>query len=102
MNRRNFLKAGAVGLTASMMNAHVAFAAEQKTLRVGLIGAGWYGKNDLLRLIQVSPVDVVSICDVDKQMLSGAIELVSTRQKSKKSPRGYADYRKMLGEKDLD
>src|SRR5262249_7542725 len=31
-----------------------------------------------------------------------AVELVSQRQKSKKKPRTYADYREMLKEKDLD
>ena len=102
MNRRDFMKAGAVGLAASMMNAHVAYAADQKSYRVGLIGAGWYGKNDLLRLIQVSPVEVVSICDVDKHMLAGAVDLVSQRQKSRKKPRTFGDYRQMLKEKDLD
>ena len=35
-------------------------------------------------------------------MLAGAAELISQRQKSKKTPRTYADYREMLKEKDLD
>ena len=73
-----------------------------KPKRVGLIGAGWYGKSDLWRLIQVAPVEVVSICDPDKNMLAGAIDIASQRQKSKKRPRGYGDYREMLKEKDLD
>jgi predicted dehydrogenase len=102
MNRRDLLKSGAAGMAAAMLNAHVADAAEQKSYRVGLIGAGWYGKSDLCRLIQVSPVEVVSLCDVDKKMLAGAVELIAQRQKSKKSPRTYSDYREMLKEKDLD
>ena len=70
--------------------------------RVGLIGTGWYGKCDLLRLIQVAPVEVVSLCDVDQQTLAEAADLVAARQKSGKKPRTYADYRQMLKEKDLD
>ena len=70
MNRRDFLKTGAAGLALSMMGGYAAHAAEQKTYRVGLIGSGWYGKSDLCRLIQVSPVEVVSLCDVDKHMLA--------------------------------
>ena len=97
MNRRQFLYTGAAGLGLSALDY-----AQQKSLRVGLIGTGWYGKTDLLRLIQVSPVDVVSLCDVDRNMLADAAELVSTRQVSKKKPRTYSDYRKMLAEKDLD
>src|SRR5262249_13657077 len=62
----------------------------------------WYGKCDLLRLIQVAPVEVVSLCDVDKKLLAQAAEIVAARQASKKTPRTYADYRAMLKEKDLD
>jgi predicted dehydrogenase len=52
--------------------------------------------------VQVAPVDIVSICDPDKKMLAGAVEIASQRQKSKKAPRTYANYRDMLKEKDLD
>ncbi len=76
--------------------------ADEKPKRVGVIGCGWYGKCDLFRLIQVAPVEVVSLCDVDKKMLADAAEVVSTRQASKKTPRTYADYREMVREKDLD
>ncbi len=95
MNRREFLlSAGAAGMAAQ--------AQDQKPKRVGLIGCGWYGKSDLMRLIQVAPVEVVSLCDVDSHMLEGAAELVAVRQASHKKPRLYGDYRKMLAEKDLD
>src|SRR6202020_2511634 len=60
------------------------------------------GKADLFRLIQVAPVEVVSLCDVDKRMLAHAAEMTATRQASKKTPRTYSDYREMLKEKDLD
>jgi len=104
MNRRHFLKmgaAGAAGLVLARTGGYAAAFADQSK-RVGLIGSGWYGKADLLRLIQVAPVDVVSLCDVDRRMLSEAGELVASRQKSGKQPRLYHDYREMLREKDLD
>ncbi|HEX2310679.1 MAG TPA: Gfo/Idh/MocA family oxidoreductase, partial [Vicinamibacterales bacterium] len=43
-----------------------------------------------------------SLCDVDRQMLSDAAAQVAARQASKKTPRTYGDYRKMLAERDLD
>ncbi len=100
MNRRQFIRTGAAGLGA----AALAFgqAGSSKPLRVGMIGCGWYGKCDLFRLIQVSPVEVVSLCDVDRRMLSEAAEMVSQRQASHKKPRTFSDYRTMLAEKDLD
>ena len=102
MNRRDFLKAGAAGVALPMLGAHVAGAQDQKPIRAGLIGSGWYGKCDILRLIQVAPVEIVSLCDVDKKMLAEAAEIVASRQKSGKKPRTYTDYREMLKEKDLD
>jgi predicted dehydrogenase len=100
MNRRQFLGAGAAGLALSQAVVEAAFA--DRSPRVGLIGCGWYGKVDLLRLLQIAPVEVVSLCDVDKKMLAEAADIVAERQKSKKKPRTYADYREMLKEKDLD
>ena len=101
MNRRNFLRAGAAGLAVAAADPTVAFAA-RKAPRVGLIGCGWYGKCDLLRLLQVVPAEVVSLCDVDRKMLAEAADIVAARQASKKKPRTYGDYRAMLKERDLD
>ncbi len=101
MNRRDFLQAGTAGLVLPASGVFAAPLADPKP-RVGLIGTGWYGKVDLFRLIQVAPVEVVSLCDVDKAMLSHAAEMTASRQASKKTPRTYSDYRKMLAEKDLD
>ena len=101
MYRRDFIKQSAGLLAVSGLPSYVGQFGDMKK-RVGLIGTGWYGKSDLLRLVQVAPVDVVSLCDVDKQMVSDAADLVATRQLSKKRPRIYSDYRAMLKERDLD
>jgi predicted dehydrogenase len=102
MQRREFLKTGAAAAIAGSALGRYAEAMADTRLRVGLIGAGWYGKCDLFRLIQVAPVEVVSLCDVDSAMLQDAAQQTATRQASKKTPRTYTDYRKMLAEKDLD
>jgi predicted dehydrogenase len=104
MDRRQFIRTGGLGLAAASLMKARGFAeelADQKK-RVGLIGSGWYGKVDLLRLIQIAPIEVVSLCDVDSNMLSEAAGIVASRQLSKKKPRTYRDYREMLKEKDLD
>jgi predicted dehydrogenase len=104
MKRREFLQASGVAFAAMALTRSPSFAAElaDQKKRVGLIGSGWYGKIDLLRLIQVAPVEVVSLCDVDQRILAEAAEIVAGRQLSKKKPRTYSDYREMLKEKDLD
>jgi predicted dehydrogenase len=103
INRRRFLKGATATLALTALGASgMNFIIPGKTYRVALIGTGWYGKSDLFKLIQVAPVDVVALCDVDKNQLNHAAEMVSKRQKSGKSPRLYSDYRKMLAENQLD
>jgi len=99
MKRRAFLQSAAAGAAAITALHEVSYAAAQEeTLRVALIGCGWYGKTDLLHLNQVAKIDVVGLCDVDSQMVADAAELVSQRQPSKKQPPTYGDYRKLLAE----
>ncbi|MBT3843306.1 MAG: Gfo/Idh/MocA family oxidoreductase, partial [Verrucomicrobia bacterium] len=102
MNRRTFLGTRAAGLAYSSIAATAADIAKGPTKCVALIGTGWYGKVDLLRLIQVAPVEVVALCDVDSAMLSGAADIVAKRQKSGKRPKTYGDYRTLLKENKLD
>ncbi len=102
LSRRTFLTTGAGALAAWLSPLGTMAAETGSGRRVGLIGSGWYGKCDLLRLIQVAPVEVVALCDPDRRMLEGAGEIVASRQASRKTPRLHADYREMLKEKDLD
>jgi predicted dehydrogenase len=103
LNRRKFLFNTAAGIGLSTLATYgFDTSPSAKTLNVALIGTGWYGKSDLFRLIQVTDVEVVALCDVDKNQLDAAAALVATRQKSKATPKLYGDYRKLLKENKLD
>ena len=108
MKRRDFIQTSTgLALTSAFITKRASAYSYQeefrnKKPRVGLIGTGWYGKSDLFRLVQVAPVEIVSLCDVDKKMLADAAAMSAERQESKKTPRTYSDYRQMLKEKDLD
>src|SRR5690606_36509789 len=103
LNRRTFIQGAGAALTLSALQAKGLAAGSVPTVkRVGLIGAGWYGKSDLFRLIQVRDVDVVALCDVDRNHLEEAGRLVSRRQVSGKVPALYTDYRKMLADHSFD
>ena len=104
MDRRDFLSTSLAASSFAMANYQPTLAAlaDLPTKRVGLIGTGWYGKSDLFRLLQVAPVEIVSLCDVDSKMVADAADMSQARQKSSNRPRVYGDYRKMLAEKDLD
>jgi predicted dehydrogenase len=97
ISRRHFIKGLSTTLALSAIGSQAfSFLEQQKTWRVGLIGTGWYGKSDLFKLLQVAPVDVVGLCDVDKRLLTEAGQLVSQRQKSGKVPELFNDYTKLL------
>lgn len=101
MNRRQFLKTSTLLALSAASYVPTTFAAE-KTRRVALIGAGWYGKSDLWRLLQVAPVEIVALCDPDQHMLAEGLTIAAERQKSAKPPRTYRDYRQLLKEQQLD
>ena len=102
MDRRDFLKVGVASLALPTLNLYAGASARQKPRRVGLIGSGWYGKSCLFRLLQIEPVEVVAICDVDKNMLAEAARMIAERQVSKNTPHTYGDYREMLKREKLD
>ena len=103
LDRRHFLKGTTAALALSSLGAY-GFEShyKDKPWRVGLIGCGWYGTSDLFKLIQVANVEVISVCDVDKQFMQSTADQVAQRQKSRKMPKLYSDYRKMLNESKLD
>tara|TARA_Y100001972_G_scaffold69855_1_gene85122 strand:+ start:2873 stop:4234 length:1362 start_codon:yes stop_codon:yes gene_type:complete len=103
INRRKFVKGiSATAGLAAFGGLGMNFTGIDRQWKVGLIGSGWYGKSDTLRLLQVAPVEVEAVCDVDQNMLNHAGQLISQRQKSGKVPKLYGDYRKMLDKHNLD
>jgi predicted dehydrogenase len=102
MDRRDFLKAGLASVALPTFSLYAGESTGQKQRRVGLIGSGWYGKSCLFRLLQIEPVEVVAICDVDRNMLAEAARMVAERQVSKNTPHTYGDYREMLKQEKLD
>lgn len=97
LNRRNFLKGSSALMTlASFGLLGMDFKNNDGPIRVALIGTGWYGKSDLFRLIQVADIEVVGLCDPDRNILEAAGKLVSERQKSGKVPPLYEDYKELL------
>ena len=102
-SRRTLLKGASASLVLAALQATgMPLLHSAKTFRVGLIGTGWYGKSDLFRLIQVARVEVVALCDVDRNLLNEAAAMVMQRQPSAKAPRLYKNYRKMLSENQFD
>jgi predicted dehydrogenase len=103
LDRRSFIRGTSATLALAALNAQgLGFPAYAPPMRVALIGTGWYGKSDLFRLMQVAPVDVVALCDVDQHQLEAAGKMVAARLKKSTLPKLYTDYRKLLAENKLD
>lgn len=100
MNRRHFIQSATAFLAGggSLLSAAAADWPDnaKKPLAVALIGCGWYGKSDLLRLMQVAKIKVVGLCDVDQQMLNAAADLIQQRSGQKKPIATFQDYRTLL------
>jgi predicted dehydrogenase len=97
MNRRQFLGSSLAALAIPASGVYARYGSS-KPKRAALIGCGWYGKIVLFRLLQVAPVEVVGLADVDRKVLEEAGDLVAQRQKSGKKPALYKDFRQLLEE----
>lgn len=97
MNRRNFIGGSAAMLALAALRTNgMNIYSPLPPKRVALIGTGWYGKSDLFKLMQVAPVEIVGLCDVDKHQLSKAAEMVGERIKNGGKPALFTDYRQLL------
>ncbi|WZO96034.1 Gfo/Idh/MocA family oxidoreductase [Isosphaeraceae bacterium EP7] len=101
IDRRRFLQtsaAGSLALGAAESRARAMVAG--KKYKVGVIGCGWFGNYDLDRLRDVADVEVVSMCDVDSNLLNESADRMNAAQG--KRPKTYADFREMLKPRELD
>lgn len=112
MNRRDFLQTTPALLAPPVLNPAPAHPPQTRLaagprpadqpLRAALIGCGWYGKHDLMRLLQVSQaVEVVGLCDVDSRHLAEAETWVRQRRPAAR-PRAYADHEELLAQERPD
>jgi predicted dehydrogenase len=105
ISRRDFIRATATaaaafsaGLAASQeeLVAQTTPAAGGETVRVGIIGAGSQGRNDLGQALRVPGLKCVAVCDIFEPNLKKGLEMAGPDAKS------YTDYRKMLEQPDID
>ncbi len=100
MNRRSFIQKTSVG-TAGMVTAfHIPAFAQNRKLKIGLIGCGWYGGVITTAAFKTGNVEVVAVCDVDSEHLKNSAGEIESQQG--KRPREFKDYRDLLDVKELD
>lgn len=104
-DRRQFLLQAGTGLATAWMaggpraRAGVGIGANQK-IGMGFIGMGGMGTGRLREFMEHEDVEVVGLCDVDRNHLQAALQEVE--KKRGKKPLLFHDFRKLLERKDLD
>lgn len=100
MNRRQFIEKSALGSAALATSFHIPLRAEDRKIKVGLIGAGWYGMVLMKAAFQVGGIEVLGISDADTEHLSKSAGEIEKMQG--KRPREFKHYQDVLDLKGLE
>ncbi len=93
ITRRGFL-ASSVAAGATLAAPAVHGAAKARKFRTALVGSGWWGMNILRTAIQAGDVDVVAMCDVDRNQLEP--DAAEVEKMTGSAAKKYKDYRELL------
>jgi predicted dehydrogenase len=105
MKRRNFLHQTGLALAGSLV-AGPAIASVGKRfsqndkINIGVIGCNGMGWSNVNSLLKMPDVDLVAICDVDKNVIDKRLADYAKLRQNK--PATYGDYRQLLNNKDID
>jgi predicted dehydrogenase len=107
INRRQFVKTiGGTAIAAFgfpyILKASANEVVPSERITLGFIGVGKQGVGLLWSFLQLPICRVVAVCDVDKQKLKRAIDLVSENYGENNGCAGYADFRELLARSDID
>jgi len=102
LSRRSFVRRAACGLagltTATLLPNSVRGANDK--IRVAAIGVRTQGMIMARSFIKTGRADIAAVCDVDGQILAERMKEIESLQK--KAPKAYADFRRVLEDKDVD
>ncbi len=101
MNRRQFVRGAVVAAGSVGVSPRGVWAQEPgRTLKLGLIGCGWYGLVNVEAAFKVGGVEVVAVCDVDTEHLREAADKIEKRQGTR--PQAFKRYEELLAVAGLD
>ena len=100
MDRRSFIQKSSVTTAGMVTTFHIPSTFQNRKLKIGLIGAGWYGMVITKSALKTGDVDVIALCDVDTDHLKSSADEVEKLQGSR--PKEFTDYNELLDLKELD
>lgn len=98
LNRRMFLGTVAAAGVAGSRTARA--DRDGGTLRIGVIGCGWYGRVVGKAALEAGGAEIAAVCDVDSDHLARAAGEFEEIQGGR--PQGFKDYREMVAVPGLD
>lgn len=102
MQRREFIKRSALtGLGLYFLPGMAQKFAASDRVRIAIVGLGGMGNEHLKWFAALPEVEIVALCDVDKDHLDSTMKTLSTLQPQSKAE-GYSDFRRILDRKDID
>jgi len=100
MKRRRFIELSAAGSATMASSFFLPGMSQDRKLKIGLIGAGWYGMVITKAALQVGGVEVIAVCDVDSDHLNSSADEIEKLQG--KRPKTFKYYQYLLDIKDLE
>jgi predicted dehydrogenase len=100
MNRRNFIINGSLSTAAIFSAIHVPASSQDKKIKIGVIGVGWYGMVITEAAFKVGGIEVQAICDVDSEHLKKSADKLEKLQG--KRPKTYVLYSDLLDHQGLE
>ena len=74
MNRRSFIQKASISAAGMVSAYHIPLSAQNKKLRIGLIGCGWYGLVITKAAFNVGGIEIIAVCDVDTNHLKSCYD----------------------------
>jgi predicted dehydrogenase len=100
MNRRTFIEKSALCTAALSGTFFVPSLSNDRKIKVGLIGSGWYGMVISKAALKAGGVEISAICDVDSEHLKKSGEELEKLQGTK--PKSFKQYQDLINMKGLD
>jgi len=100
MNRRSFIEKTTLSSAALISTFNIPLYSQDRKLKIGLIGCGWYGMVITEAALKVGGVEVIAVCDVDSEHLKNSADELEKLQGSR--PKEYKDYQELLDQKGLE
>jgi len=100
MRRRKFIEMASFGSAAAATSLYFPHTFQERKIKLGLIGSGWYGMVDAKAALKNGGVEIIGICDVDSEHLKSSADELEKLQGIR--PRTFKYYPELLDMKGLE